>query len=64
MPTIPFSKYTNEDGDVISSTVTMIDKVVIEKVSLLNYPEKTDLLILPSGQKIGNYKFYFIDTTE
>lgn len=64
MATIPYSIYTNEDGDVISSTVTMIDKVSIEKVQLLNYPEMTDFFILPSGQKIGHYKFYFIDTME
>ncbi|CAD8171348.1 unnamed protein product [Paramecium pentaurelia] len=64
MPTIPYSVYTNEDGDVISNTVNMIDKLSIEKVQLLNYPEITDFLILPSGQKIGNYKFYFIDTME
>ncbi|CAD8213993.1 unnamed protein product [Paramecium octaurelia] len=64
IPTIPFSKYTNEDGDVISSTITMIDKVSMQKVQLLNYPEITDLLIIPSGQKIGNYKFYLIDTME
>jgi len=64
MPTIPYSLYTNEDGDVISNTVNMIDKLSIERVELLNYPEITDFLILPSGQKIGNYKFYFIDTME
>ncbi|CAD8083245.1 unnamed protein product [Paramecium sonneborni] len=64
MPIIPFSKYTNEDGDVISNTVIMIDKLALEKIQLQNYPEVTDLLILPSGQRIGNYKFYYIETME
>ncbi|CAD8128288.1 unnamed protein product [Paramecium sonneborni] len=67
LKTITFQDYdgdVNNDGFIDSSKSTIIDIISLDSYQLFNYKESTTFLLLPSGQAINSYKYYYIDTDE
>ncbi|CAD8063527.1 unnamed protein product [Paramecium sonneborni] len=67
LKTITFQDYdgdVNNDGFIDSSKSTIIDIISLDSYQLFNYKEPTTYLLLPSGQAINSYKYYYSETDE
>ena len=51
-----------DDGAIDNISVVIKDNITLEYHKTGNYPQLTNLLILPSGQRISQY-LYFYDVT-
>ncbi|CAD8060673.1 unnamed protein product [Paramecium primaurelia] len=54
----------NLDGNIDSINNIIRENITFDYHMIGNYPEKTNLLILPSGQSINTYEYFFEDTQE
>ncbi|CAD8166475.1 unnamed protein product [Paramecium octaurelia] len=54
----------NLDGNIDGVNQIIRENVTFDYHTIGNYPEKTNLLILPSGQSINTYEYYFEETHE
>ncbi|CAD8069965.1 unnamed protein product [Paramecium sonneborni] len=69
---IPFETQTyldfdgdeSDDGAIDNSSAIIKDNITLEYHKIGNYPEQTNLLILPSGQKISKYLYFYEVTQE
>lgn len=69
---IPFASDTymdydgdeTDDGAIDNTSIVIKDNVTLENHKTGNYPQVTDLLILPSGQRISKYMYFYEVTQE
>lgn len=53
-----------DDGAIDNTSVVIKDNVTLEYHKTGNYPQLTNLLILPSGQRISKYVYFYEVTQE
>ncbi|CAK68973.1 unnamed protein product (macronuclear) [Paramecium tetraurelia] len=54
----------NFDGNIDSVNERIRENITLDYHTIGNYPEKTNLLILPSGQSINTYEYFLEETQE